>query len=100
MLDVGCWACSAAMKIFWPVFAAILAAVAVIVLVASKKFSFWRIVDLVVGGIFIYAGVIKVLDPIQFGIDIDNFKILPCFVIVRLAFYFLWLEIFCGFAFL
>ena len=58
----------------------------------------WRIVGVIVGGIFIYAGVIKVLDPIQFGIDIDNYKILPWFVSVRLAFYLPWLEIFCGLA--
>jgi putative oxidoreductase len=62
------------------------------------KSYFWRIVDLIVGGIFIYAGVIKVLDPIQFGIDIDNYKTLPWFVSVRLAFYLPWLEIFCGLA--
>src|SRR5436853_842341 len=58
----------------------------------------WRIVDLVIGGIFIYAGVIKVLDPIQFGIDIDNYKILPWFISAGLAFYLPWLEIFCGVA--
>src|SRR2546430_7745721 len=58
----------------------------------------WRIVDLVVGGIFIYAGVLKVLDPVQFGLDIDNYKTLPWFVSVRLAFYLPWLEIFCGLA--
>ena len=58
----------------------------------------WRIVDLVVGGIFIYAGVIKVLDPVQFANDIDNYKALPWFVSVRLAFYLPWLEIFCGLA--
>src|SRR5437588_952277 len=58
----------------------------------------WRIVDLVVGGIFIYAGVIKVLDPVQFANDIDNYKTLPWFVSVRLAFYLPWLEIFCGLA--
>ena len=86
------------MKIFWPVLAAILAAVAVIVIVANKKFSLWRIVDLIVGGIFIYAGVLKVIDPIQFGLDIDNYKTLPWFVSVRLAFYLPWLEIFCGLA--
>src|SRR5438309_5977990 len=86
------------MKIFWPVFAAILAAVAVISLIATKKITFWRIVGLVFGGIFIYAGVIKVLDPIQFGIDIDNYKTLPWFISVRLAFYLPWLEIFCGLA--
>ncbi len=62
------------------------------------KSYFWRVVDLVVGGVFIYAGVIKVLDPIQFGIDIDNYKTLPWSISVRLAFYLSWLEIFCGVA--
>src|SRR5438552_15379269 len=59
---------------------------------------FWRIVDLIVGGIFVYAGVVKVLDPVQFANDIDNYKTLPWFVSVRLAFYSPWLEIFCGLA--
>jgi putative oxidoreductase len=63
----------------------------------AKSFV-WRIVDVIVCGIFIYAGVIKVLDPIQFGIDIDNYKILPWFVSAGLAFYLPWLEIFCGLA--
>lgn len=58
----------------------------------------WRILDLIVGGIFIYAGVLKVLDPVQFGLDIDNYKSLPWFVSVRLAFYLPWLEILCGIA--
>jgi len=59
---------------------------------------FWHIVDLIVGGIFVYAGVVKVLDPVQFANDIDNYKTLPWFVSVRLAFYLPWLEIFCGLA--
>lgn len=58
----------------------------------------WRIVDLAVGGIFIYAGVLKVIDPIQFARDIDNYKLLPWSLGVRLAFYLPWLEIFCGIA--
>ena len=58
----------------------------------------WRIVDLVVGGIFIYAGAIKALDPIRFASDIDNYKILPWTITVRFAFYLPWLEIFCGIA--
>ncbi len=56
----------------------------------------WRILAIIAGGIFVYAGVVKVLDPVQFGLDIDNFKILPWFASVRLAFYLPWLEIFCG----
>ena len=58
----------------------------------------WRIVDLIVGGIFVYAGVLKVLDPVQFGLDIDNYKSLPWLISVRLAFYLPWLEILCGLA--
>jgi putative oxidoreductase len=55
-------------------------------------------VDVIVAGIFIYAGVLKVLDPVQFANDIDNYKILPWPISVALAFYLPWLEIFCGFA--
>lgn len=58
----------------------------------------WRFLDLIVGGVFIYAGAIKVLDPVRFGLDIDNYKSLPWFISVRLAFYLPWLEIFCGLA--
>jgi uncharacterized membrane protein YphA (DoxX/SURF4 family) len=68
--------------------------------VTSRANIIWRIVDLAVGGIFIYAGVVKVLDPVQFAVDIDNYKILPWFVSVRLALYLPWLEIFCGLALL
>jgi len=57
-----------------------------------------RIAEFIVGGIFIYAGVIKALDPIRFASDIDNYKVLPWTISVRLAFYLPWLEIFCGLA--
>jgi putative oxidoreductase len=85
-------------SIFWPVFAAILAAIAVIVLVARGRFTIWRIVDLIIGGLFIYAGVLKALDPVQFAHDIDHYKILPWTVGVGLAFYLPWLEILSGLA--
>jgi putative oxidoreductase len=52
--------------------------------------------DLIVGGIFIYAGVIKAVDPLRFAIDIDNYKILPWAIGVRFAFYLPWLEMLCG----
>jgi putative oxidoreductase len=58
----------------------------------------WRIVDFVAAGIFIYAGALKALDPVQFASDIDNYKLLPWPICVALAFYLPWLEIFCGFA--
>jgi putative oxidoreductase len=65
---------------------------------ATTSNIFWRTVDFVVAGIFIYAGAIKALDPVQFASDIDNYKTLPWPVSVALAFYFPWLEIFCGFS--
>ena len=56
----------------------------------------WRILDLILAGIFIYAGALKAFDPVQFASDIDNYKILPWSVSVALAFYLPWLEIFCA----
>jgi len=58
----------------------------------------WRIADVIVGGMFIYAGAIKALDPVRFARDIDNYKILPWTIAAGLAFYLPWLEIFCGVA--
>ena len=58
----------------------------------------YRIIGLIIGGIFIYAGAIKVLDPIGFARDIDNYHIVPWPLSVWLAFYLPWLEIFCGLA--
>lgn len=57
---------------------------------------FWRTLDFALAGIFIYAGALKAIDPVQFANDIDNFKILPWPVSVALAFYLPWLEIFCA----
>ena len=58
----------------------------------------WRILDFVLAGIFIYAGALKAIDPVQFASDTDNYKILPWPVSVALAFYVPWLEIFCALA--
>jgi len=59
-------------------------------------FFLWRILDFAVAGIFIYAGALKAIDPVQFASDIDNYKILPWPVSVALAFYLPWLEILCA----
>ncbi len=58
----------------------------------------WRILDFTIGGLFIYAGLTKVFDSIGFANDIDNYKLLPWPIGVRLAFYLPWLEILCGLA--
>ena len=57
-----------------------------------------RIIAIVVGLLFIYAGGIKVLDPVEFARDIDNYKFLPWRLGVWLALYLPWLEVFCGLA--
>jgi hypothetical protein len=67
------------------------------------KFA-WRIVGLLVGAVFVFAGVTKIidfqpirfLDPMDFARDIDNYKILPWWMSVQLALYLPWLEIICG----
>jgi hypothetical protein len=41
---------------------------------------------------------LKVLDPLRFANDIDNYHVVPWTVGVRLAFYLPWLEIICGLA--
>jgi putative oxidoreductase len=83
----------------------------------------WRILDLIVAGIFIFAGFTKIFDldhliadlqhlrvasafaglrqlslasPAEFASGIDNFKLLPWPVSVALAFYLPWLEILCA----
>jgi putative oxidoreductase len=64
----------------------------------STRNILWRSIGLIVGGIFVYAGVIKALDPLRFATDIDNYKMLPWAIGVRLAFYLPWLEMLCGLA--
>lgn len=66
----------------------------------------WRIIGLLVGGVFIFAGLskivglqpIRLLDPMEFARDIDNYKMLPWTVCVGLALYLPWLEVICGLA--
>ena len=66
----------------------------------------WRIIGVLVGAIFVFAGVTKLagvqplrlLDPMEFARDIDNYKILPWAISVWLALYLPWLEILCGLA--
>jgi putative oxidoreductase len=57
-----------------------------------------RIAPILLGALFIYAGAVKLLDPVRFAGDIENYHLLPWPVGVRLAFYLPWLEILCGLA--
>jgi putative oxidoreductase len=55
-----------------------------------------RVLELLVAALFIYAGVLKAYDPLGFANDIDNYKLLPWSLGVRLAFFLPWLEVVCG----
>ena len=47
----------------------------------------WRLVEVVIGGLFIYAGTIKALDPVAFARDIGNYQMLGWQVGLGLALY-------------
>jgi putative oxidoreductase len=57
-----------------------------------------RALALLAGAVFVYAGFLKVRDPLQFASDLSNYHIVPWPVGVRLAFYLPWLEIVAGLA--
>lgn len=63
-------------------------------------FANWagRLLRLIIGVAFVYAGVVKALSPIRFTSDIHNYRLLPWSMAVALAFYLPWLEILCGLA--
>ena len=58
----------------------------------------WRAIAVLIGGLFVYAGAVKIIDPVEFARDIDNYKMLPWQPSVWLALYLPWLEILCGLA--
>ena len=65
-------------------------------------FAIWagRLLRLIIGVTFVYAGVVKALSPIRFTSDIHNYRLLPWSMAAALAFYLPWLEILCGLALL
>jgi uncharacterized membrane protein YphA (DoxX/SURF4 family) len=57
-----------------------------------------RILAFAAGAVFVYAGVIKLLDPLRFASDITNYQILPWSIAIWFAFLLPWLELWCGLA--
>lgn len=51
---------------------------------------------LFVGGLFVYAGWPKALDPHAFAIDIANYRLLPASVLPFVAVTLPWIELVCG----
>ena len=64
----------------------------------SLRVLILRILAILIGAVFVYAGFLKARDPLHFANDINNYQIVPWSIGVRLAFYLPWLEIFCGLA--
>ena len=89
----------------------------------QRSHILWRILDVILAAVFIFAGLSKMFDldhlladlthlqfgdawlhfqqlsvasPVEFASGIDNFKLVPWPVSVALAFYLPWLEIFCA----
>jgi putative oxidoreductase len=58
----------------------------------------WRILAILIGVLFVYAGALKAWDPVRFAGDIENYHILPWALNLALAFFLPWLEMFCGLA--
>lgn len=56
------------------------------------------IVRLVLAGIFLWAGAQKARNPQLFALDLEAYRLLPSFVILPLAYYLPWLEIFTALA--
>ncbi len=50
----------------------------------------------IVGGVFICAGVLKAIDPAHFAKDVDNYRILPFVGSAAVALYLPWVEIIAG----
>ena len=65
---------------------------------AAKRPVIFLVLAIAVAAVFLYAGALKVWDPGKFARDIQNFKIVPWAIAIRLAFYLPWLEILCGLA--
>ncbi len=51
---------------------------------------------IVVGGLFIYAGILKIADPLGFAQDIKNYRLLPQTLCLFTAFILPWLEVLTG----
>ncbi|HPA83676.1 MAG TPA: MauE/DoxX family redox-associated membrane protein [Deltaproteobacteria bacterium] len=51
---------------------------------------------LVLGAVFVYAGIEKVMDPAAFALDLSNYRLLPGWMINPVAIALPWIEIFAG----
>lgn len=57
-----------------------------------------RLLEVALGGLFLYAGAMKMLDPSAFASEIANYRLVPWNVAAAGALFLPWLEITCGIA--
>lgn len=54
------------------------------------------VLRLLLGGVFIYAGIGKIRNPADFAGDIDNYRLLPYVLVTLTAAVLPWVEVICG----
>jgi len=60
-----------------------------------KRLRKWEIF---VGGLFIYSSIPKIIDPIGFAMSIENYRILPVFLIIPTAYFLSYIMLLIGIA--
>jgi uncharacterized membrane protein YphA (DoxX/SURF4 family) len=63
-------------------------------MIRNKRLLF--VIRLVVGGVFVWAGLLKVFDPLGFAQNIKNYKIFSHDISFFLALALPWIEVICG----
>ena len=66
----------------------------------SWQTLFYWLARLILAVVFIYAGVVKILDPRGFAVNIDNYQMLPYILVVFMAIILPWIEVLAGLALL
>ncbi len=54
------------------------------------------VLRLVVGGVFLWAGILKIFDPLEFAQGIADYRVFPRVISLFLALVLPWLEVLCG----
>lgn len=54
------------------------------------------ILRLLVGGAFVFAGVLKIADPAKFVLDVENYRLVPHMLLHLVAIFIPWIEVVTG----
>jgi len=50
----------------------------------------------ILAAVFIYAGVLKIMNPAEFAAQIENYQMLPYILVTLMAIILPWIEVICG----